>query len=56
LADSGSNPFGILDFTAANPDARRDPYPRLAELRAQSPLHRDEAGGARLVTGDAATC
>ena len=27
MADSGSNPFGILDFTAANPDARRDPAP-----------------------------
>jgi len=46
---SGSAPFRILDLTAANPQARVDPYPRLAELRAQCPLHRDEAGGAWLV-------
>jgi cytochrome P450 len=50
MADSGSSPFRILDLTAANPDARRDPYPRLAQLRARCPLHRDEAGGAWLVT------
>ncbi len=50
MADSGSDPFRILDLTAANPHARRDPYPRLAELRAQCPIHRDEAGGAWLVT------
>lgn len=48
MADSGSNPFRILDLTAANPAAREDPYPRLAELRAQCSLHRDEAGGAWL--------
>lgn len=47
MADSGSNPFRILDLTAANVDARRAPYPRLAELRAQCPLHRDEAGAVR---------
>lgn len=39
----------ILDLTAANPAAREDPYPRLAALRAQCPLHRDEAAGAWLV-------
>ena len=50
MADSGSNPFRILDLTAADPQARIDPYPRLAELRTQCPLHRDEAGGAWLVT------
>jgi cytochrome P450 len=49
LADSASSPFRILDLTAANPAAREDPYPRLADLRAQCPLHRDEAGGAWLV-------
>ena len=49
MADRGSSPFRILDLTAANPEARRDPYPRLAELRAQCPLHRDDAGGAWLV-------
>lgn len=49
MADSASHPFRILDLTAANPAAREDPYPRLAELRAQCPLHRDEAGGAWLV-------
>lgn len=49
MADNGSSPFRILDLTAANPDARRDPYPRLAELRARCPLHRDDAGGAWLV-------
>lgn len=50
MADAGSSPFRILDLTAANPGARRDPYPRLADLRAQCPLHRDDAGGAWLVT------
>lgn len=49
MADTGSSPFRILDLTAANPDARVDPYPRLAELRVQCPVHRDEAGGAWLV-------
>lgn len=49
MADSGSGPFRILDLTAANPAAREDPYPRLADLRAACPLHRDEAGGAWLV-------
>lgn len=49
MADSASSPFRILDLTAANPAVREDPYPRLAELRAQCPLHRDEAGGAWLV-------
>lgn len=49
MADSASTPFRILDLTAANPVAREDPYPRLAELRAQCPVHRDEAGGAWLV-------
>ncbi len=50
MADSGSDPFRILDLTAANPHARHDPYPRLASLRARCPIHRDEAGGAWLVT------
>ena len=50
MPGSASLPFRILDLTAANAGARRDHYPRLAELRAQSPLHRDEAGGAWLVT------
>lgn len=50
MADSGSSTFRILDLTAANPAARKDPYPRLAHLRAQCPLHRDEAGGAWLVS------
>ncbi len=50
MADTGSSPFRILDLTAANPQAREDPYPRLAELRGQCPLHRDEAAGAWLVT------
>jgi len=49
MPDSAPNPFRILDLTAANPSAREDPYPRLAELRAQCPLHRDEMGGAWLV-------
>ena len=50
MADSASHPFRILDLTAADSTAREDPYPRLADLRAQCPLHRDEAGGAWLVT------
>jgi len=50
VPDSGSSPFRILDLTAANPQARENPYPRLGELRAQCPLHRDEAGGAWLVS------
>lgn len=49
MSDNGSSPFRIQDLTAANPQAREDPYPRLAKLRAQCPLHRDEAGGAWLV-------
>jgi cytochrome P450 len=49
VADSASSPFRILDLTAANAGARENPYPRLADLRAQCPLHRDEAGGAWLV-------
>lgn len=49
MPDSGSAPFRILDLTAANPEARENPYPRLAELRTKCPLHRDEAGGAWLV-------
>lgn len=50
MADSGSSQFRILDLTAADPEARRDPYPRLAELRAACPLRRDLAAGAWLVT------
>ncbi len=50
MADSDRNHFRILDLTATNPASRENPYPRLAELRAQRPLHRDEAGGAWLVT------
>lgn len=50
MADTGSSPFRILDLTAANPAAREDPYPRLSLLRAQCPLHRDDAGGAWLVS------
>lgn len=50
MADSDHNHFRILDLTATNPASRENPYPRLAELRAQCPLHRDEAGGAWLVT------
>lgn len=50
MSDTGSDPVRILDLTAANPAARADPYPRLAQLRAQCPLHRDAAGGAWLVT------
>ncbi len=49
MLDCVSSPFRIQDLTAANPQAREDPYPRLAELRTQCPLHRDEAGGAWLV-------
>jgi cytochrome P450 len=49
LADDDARPFRILDLTAANPEAREDPYPRLAELRARCPPHRDEAGGSWLV-------
>lgn len=49
MADTDSDRFTILSLTAANPLARIDPYPRLAELRAQCPLHRDEAAGAWLV-------
>lgn len=49
MADTSSAPFRILDLTAANPDARTEPYARLADLRAQCPLHRDEAAGAWLV-------
>ncbi len=49
IADSGGGLFRILDLTAANPSARADPHPRLAELRAQCPLHRDEEGGAWFV-------
>jgi cytochrome P450 len=49
MADEGHGPFRILDLTAANPESREDPYPRLAELRGQCPLHRDEAGGSWLV-------
>jgi cytochrome P450 len=49
MPDSGVLPFRILDLTAADPTARADPYPRLADLRAQCPLHRDEVGGAWLV-------
>jgi cytochrome P450 len=49
VADSGSSPFRILDLTAASAAARADPYPRLAELRAECPLHRDEGGGAWLI-------
>ncbi|MFT3723955.1 MAG: cytochrome P450 [Hyphomonadaceae bacterium] len=50
MADSDRDHFRILDLTAANPASREDPYPRLADLRAKCPLHRDEAGGAWLVT------
>jgi cytochrome P450 len=50
MADEGCGPFRILDLTAANPEARENPYPRLAELRAQCSLHRDEIGGSWLVT------
>lgn len=50
MADSDRDHFRILDLTATNPAARENPHPRLAELRAQCPLHRDEAGGAWLVS------
>ncbi len=50
MPDSGADPFRILDLTAVNSEARLDPYPRLADLRARCPIHRDEAGGAWLVT------
>jgi cytochrome P450 len=50
VADSGREHFRILDLTAVDPNAREDPYPRLAELRTKCPLHRDEAAGAWLVT------
>lgn len=50
MPDSGADPFRILDLTAANPEARVDPYPRLSDLRARCPIHRDGAGGAWLVT------
>jgi cytochrome P450 len=50
LPDDDIHPFRILDLTAANPDARANPYPRLAQLRAACPIHRDKAGGAWLVT------
>jgi cytochrome P450 len=50
MADSASHPFRILNLTAANHEARENPYPRLAELRAQCPLHRDDIGGSWLVT------
>lgn len=49
MADSDRDIFRILDLTAANPAARENPYPLLAELRAQCPVHRDETGGAWLV-------
>jgi len=49
VADGEKRPFRILDLTAANREAREDPYTRLAKLRSQCPLHRDEAGGAWLV-------
>jgi len=49
VADSGASQFRILDLTAANTAAREDPYPHLEALRAECPLHRDEAGGAWLV-------
>jgi cytochrome P450 len=49
LADDDVHPFRILDLTSANAEARSDPYPRLAELRAACPIHRDEAAGAWLV-------
>jgi cytochrome P450 len=47
---NADDPFRILDLTAANAAAREDPYPRLAQLRAQCPIHRDDAGGSWLVT------
>lgn len=50
MTNDVTHPFRILDLTAANPDARRNPYPRLAELRAACPLHRDRDAGAWLVT------
>src|SRR5690606_32974964 len=49
MPDSGLAPFRLLDLTAANPAARADPYPRLAALRAECPIHRDDAGGAWFV-------
>ena len=49
LANGERAPFRMPDLTAANALAREDPYPRLAELRALCPLHRDEAAGAWLV-------
>ena len=51
MPDDDTHPFRILDLTAANPEARANPYPRLVDLRAAAcPIHRDEAGGAWLVT------
>jgi hypothetical protein len=32
MSDSGSSPFRVPELTAARPDARRIPYPRLTEL------------------------
>jgi hypothetical protein len=32
ISDSGSSPFLVLEFTAASPDARLAPCPRLTEL------------------------
>jgi cytochrome P450 len=50
MTNDVTHPFRILDLTAANPDARRNPYPRLVELRAACPFHRDPDAGAWLVT------
>ena len=49
LANGDRASFRMPDLTATNALAREDPYPRLAELRALCPLHRDEAAGAWLV-------
>jgi cytochrome P450 len=50
MTNDVTHSFRILDLTAANLDARQNPYPRLAELRAACPFHRDPDAGAWLVT------
>lgn len=50
MADDGPRDVRMLDLMAANPEARADPYPRLAALRHGCPLHRDEASGAWIVS------
>jgi cytochrome P450 len=48
MPDTAAAPFRISDLTAADPDARRDPYSALVRLRA-CPLHHDAAAGAYLI-------